>query len=105
MNNKIASLRIVGKIEGWSYLILLLIAMPLKYVAGIPMAVKIVGIAHGLLFIGFVWALVDASLKHRWGWGFSVYAFVSSLIPFGTFYLNKKLTRYEEELAVKGVHA
>ncbi|MBN2870978.1 MAG: DUF3817 domain-containing protein, partial [Campylobacterales bacterium] len=83
MNNKIASLRIVGNIEGWSYLILLFVAMPLKYMAGIPMAVKIVGMAHGLLFVGFVAALVDASLKHRWGWGFFAYAFVASLIPFG----------------------
>ncbi len=105
MDNKIASLRIIGKVEGWSYLILLLIAMPLKYVAGMPMAVKIAGMAHGILFIGFVWALIDASLKHRWGWGFAAYAFVASLVPFGTFFLNKKLIRYEEERAVKGARA
>ncbi|ADR34679.1 hypothetical protein Sulku_2019 [Sulfuricurvum kujiense DSM 16994] len=97
MENKIGTLRLVGNIEGWSYLALLFIAMPLKYFAGIPMAVKIVGMAHGLLFIGFVAALVDASLKHRWGRGFSVFGFVASLVPFGTFFLNKKLIRLEEK--------
>lgn len=104
MNSKIASIRIVGKIEGWSYLILLLIAMPLKYFADIPIAVKIVGIAHGFLFSIFVWMLINASLKYRWGWSLFLYGFIASLIPFGTFFFNKKLIRYEEELVTKGVH-
>jgi integral membrane protein len=93
MGNKISTLRLVGNIEGWSYLILLFVAMPLKYWAGIPMAVKIVGMAHGLLFIGFVAALVDASIKERWGYGFGFIAFLASLVPFGTFFLNKKLSK------------
>ena len=43
-----------GKIEGWSYLILLFIAMPLKYIFDMPLAVRIVGSAHGLLFVAYV---------------------------------------------------
>ncbi|MDX9966385.1 DUF3817 domain-containing protein [Sulfuricurvum sp. IAE1] len=93
MNDKIATLRLIGNIEGWSYLILLFVAMPLKYMAGIPMAVKIVGMAHGLLFIAFVAALVAAAAAHRWNYSFSAMAFVASLVPWGTFLLNKKLAR------------
>ena len=86
-------LRIIGNIEGWSYLILLFVAMPLKYMVGIPLAVKIVGMAHGILFIAFVAVLIDTAIKHRWNFAFSFMAFVASLIPFGTFFLNKKLAR------------
>lgn len=95
MANKITTLRLVGNIEGWSYLSLLFVAMPLKYFAGIPMAVKIVGIAHGLLFIGFVAALVAAAAAYRWSYSFSAAAFVASLVPFGTFFLNKKLSKLQ----------
>lgn len=93
MSDKINSLRIVGTVEGWSYLILLFVAMPMKYLAGFPMAVKIVGMAHGILFIGFVTALIDASVRERWGYGFALIAFLASLVPFGTFFLNKKLSK------------
>ena len=93
MTSKIATLRLVGNIEGGAYLILLFVTMPLKYWAGIPMAVKIVGMAHGILFIGFVAALVDASIRERWGYGFAFIAFLAALVPFGTFFLNKKLSK------------
>lgn len=95
MKNKIGSLRLVGNIEGWSYLILLGVAMPLKYFAGMPMAVKIVGMTHGVLFMAFVWVLVNASMKHRWSYSFSALAFADSLVPFGTFALDKKLARLQ----------
>jgi integral membrane protein len=98
MHDKIQTLRIVGNIEGWSYLILLFVAMPLKYLADIPMAVKIVGMAHGVLFIAFVAALILAATAHRWSYTFSAMAFVASLVPFGTFFLNKKLIRLQEKL-------
>lgn len=95
MKNKIGSLRLVGNIEGWSYLILLCVAMPLKYFAGMPMAVKIVGMTHGLLFIAFVWVLADASMKHRWSYSFRATAFAASLVPFGTFMLDRRLKRLQ----------
>lgn len=93
MRDKIQTLRIVGNVEGWSYLILLFVAMPLKYLADIPTAVKIVGMAHGVLFIAFVAALILAATAQRWSHTFSAMAFVASIVPFGTFFLNKKLVR------------
>lgn len=85
----------VGKIEGWSFLILLFVAIPLKYIFDMPLAVKIAGTAHGVLFSVFIIALIGVSKEHRFGYLFSIFAFIASLVPFGTFFLNKKLDRLD----------
>ena len=88
---KIGQFRIIAKIEGISFITLLFIAMPLKYMMGIPEATKIVGMIHGALFIWFLYAQFVASQDEKWGIKFNIFAFVLSLIPFGTFYLDTKL--------------
>lgn len=85
--------RKVAIAEGISYLVLLLIAMPLKYLAGLPEAVKVVGWIHGALFMAYVATLLGAWWKAKWSFGFAVWAFVASLLPFGTFILDKQLRR------------
>lgn len=80
---------LVGHIEGVSYLVLLLIAMPLKYFMNQPEAVTIVGYLHGLLFILYCVLLALTIYKLKWSIFKGLLAFVLSLIPFGTFYLNK----------------
>lgn len=85
--------RLIGVIEGISYLVLLFIAMPLKYFAGIPDAVKYMGWVHGLLFVSFCIYLLRVWIKYKWSFSNSVFAFVTSLVPFGTFVLDKKLKR------------
>lgn len=84
-------MRITGIIEGYSYLLLLFVAMPLKYFGGIAKAVTVVGSVHGLLFILFMYSIVlamrNASLKLNHG----VRAVVASLIPFATFFLDKSI--------------
>jgi integral membrane protein len=79
----------IGHIEGISYLVLLLIAMPLKYMAGIPMAVQVVGYLHGFLFISYCILLAIIMQKMNWSFLKGFYAFVLSLVPFGTFWLHK----------------
>ena len=79
----------IGHIEGISYLVLLLIAMPLKYYAGIPRAVKVVGYLHGILFVTYCLLLALTMRKMKWSFLKGFYAFVLSLVPFGTFRLNK----------------
>ncbi|WP_437674648.1 DUF3817 domain-containing protein [Sorangium sp. So ce131] len=86
-------LRLVAILEGLSYLVLLFIAMPLKYLAGLPLAVRVVGSAHGLLFVLFLAALLRAAAKHRWPLSRSTLAFVSSIVPFGTFFFDRSLRR------------
>lgn len=91
------SLRIVGIAEGISFLVLLGIAMPLKYLADMPMAVKVTGWIHGalfILFLGLAWAVMD---KYRQSFLWLGTGFVASLIPFGTFFWDRKLKQLEEQ--------
>ena len=81
--------RQIAKIEGISYLLLLFIAMPLKYFADMPMAVTIVGGIHGALFVAFMIWLALVFFKHKKSFGWGVKSFIASIVPFGTFYMDK----------------
>ena len=85
--------RLIAVLEGISYLVLLLIAMPLKYFAGLPEAVKYVGWAHGVLFVLFGIFLLMVWVQYKWSFGKTTMAFVASLLPFATFVLDKKLKK------------
>jgi integral membrane protein len=91
LKTPLGRLRLVGFLEGLSFLVLLGIAMPLKYLAGEPAAVRLVGMAHGLLFVLYVLLLIQNALELRWSFGKTLLGFVASLLPFGTFYADKKL--------------
>ncbi|TXC91127.1 DUF3817 domain-containing protein [Metabacillus litoralis] len=90
-HSSIGLLRFTGILEGVSYLVLLLIAMPLKYFFDFPMAVTIVGGMHGFLFVIYVIMVAFVKFQKRWSvlWGF--WAVLLAFIPFGTFYLDKQL--------------
>ena len=88
-------LRVVAFLEGVSFLVLLLVAMPLKYLAHQPMAVRSVGMAHGVLFVLYALLLVQQSIKRRWSWPKTLLAFGASLVPLGTFWADKRLFRAE----------
>jgi integral membrane protein len=83
----------VALAEGVSFLVLLLVAMPLKYLAGLPLAVRVAGTIHGLLFIAFVLTLIWTSVARGWPFHRSLLAFVSSIVPFGTFAFDVSLRR------------
>ena len=83
-------LRIVAFIEGCSFL-LLGFTMILKYKYAIPEPNYIVGLAHGILFVLYVVLLIQVSFLHKWGIVKMFWAFLASLIPFGTFYADKVL--------------
>jgi len=85
MTNKLKNFRFINKVEGYSFLVLLFIAMPLKYAFGYPMATKIAGMIHGGLFIWFVYALVELFNEKSIGKIDAVKFFVLSLVPFGSF--------------------
>lgn len=90
-SNYTTAFKIIGDLEGVSYLVLLGIAMPLKYWAHIPAPVKITGAIHGGLFVLFVLAILACGLKDKWTIKKMSLAFISSLLPFGTFIFNKKM--------------
>jgi integral membrane protein len=81
----------VARLEGVSFLVLLFVAMPLKYLAGEPAAVRAVGMAHGVLFLAYIAALARARFELGWSWRRLAEAFVASLLPFGTFWFERRL--------------
>ncbi len=93
--------RQIGFIEGISYLTLLFIAMPLKYGFDMPMAVKFVGMGHGALFTAYVILLAMAASKYEWNLKYTGLLFLASLVPFGTFYMDKKLKALEMMLELR----
>ncbi len=96
ISSPLRRLRLVGFLEGLSYLILLGIAMPLKYFADLPEVVRIVGSLHGGLFVLFFVLVAEVTIRRPW-WSvkFWLAAFVASLLPFGTFVFDGWLKRVE----------
>jgi integral membrane protein len=93
IKSALGRLRIIAFLEGISFLVLLGIAMPLKYLAGVPQAVRVVGMAHGVLFVLFVLLLIQVAIEKSWSFKKSALSFVSSLVPFGTFYADARWFR------------
>lgn len=89
----LARLRFVGLLEGISYLLLLGVAMPLKYLAHEPMAVRYVGMAHGILFMLYLLALVPVGLDRRWTWQTFALGVLASVLPCGPFVFDAKILR------------
>jgi integral membrane protein len=76
--------------EGLSLLILLFIAMPLKYILHQPEYVRFVGMAHGLLFISYILLAIALKRFEQWEWKKFTIISLASVVPFGTFYIEKK---------------
>lgn len=79
----------IARIEGISFIVLLFIAMPLKYGFDWPYAVKYVGWAHGILFVAYFAALAQIWAAEKWKFGKVFLAGAASLLPFGTFWFEK----------------
>lgn len=93
LKTMMGQLRLVAFLEGLSLVILLFVAMPLKYMADMPAMVRIVGMAHGLLFIVYVGYVLFARSEFGWDMRKTLLALVLSIIPFGTFWADWKLFR------------
>ena len=92
--NPVPRLRTIAILEGLSFLALLFIAMPLKYLADAPAAVQVVGWLHGLLFVLFCAALLHTTVRARWPAARAAVVFVAALLPFGPFVLDGRMKRY-----------
>ncbi|RYG37589.1 DUF3817 domain-containing protein [bacterium] len=86
--------RLIGIAEGVSF-ILLLIAMPLKYVAGWPAGVKAMGTAHGGMFVVYMLTVLAVFLPLRWGFGRLLLMLAAGFVPLGTFLVEARLRREE----------
>jgi integral membrane protein len=89
MDRDLKHLVLSGHIEGVSYLLLLFVAMPLKYFAEMPKAVSYTGMLHGVLFVWFMAIIAYCLLKSKINFNQAVICFLLSLIPFGTFFLER----------------
>jgi integral membrane protein len=86
-------LRRSGYAEGISFLVLLLIAMPLKYLAGQPHAVRIVGALHGALFIVYAVMVLACARNHQWPAKLTGLGLLAAFLPLGPFWFDKRLSR------------
>ena len=93
-NSPIGRLRFIAFFEGISLLVLMLIAMPVKYIYGDPSLVRSVGMAHGVLFIVFIFSTILVSSDYKWKFfGTTWKVLLGGFLPFGTFYIDKKILK------------
>jgi integral membrane protein len=91
LKTPVGRLRAIGMVEAVSFLILLGVAMPLKYMAGLPLAVKITGWLHGLLFLAFCMVLLEAQQARKWPMRWTAVVLIAALLPFGPFVIDRRL--------------
>ncbi len=96
MANPVSLLRRVALAEAISYLLLLGVAMPMKYWAGLPWAVRVMGTIHGALFVVFCWALLGVLLRARWPLSRAALVFVASLLPLVPFWMDARMRAWEQ---------
>ncbi len=85
--------RIIALLEGVSYILLLFIATPIKYFMNEPKYVKLLGMPHGLLFIAYIVLAVIIGSNLKWNSKTMRTVLLASIIPFGTFYVDKKFLK------------
>lgn len=94
LKSKIGQLRIIAFLEGVSLLVLVFIGMPFKYWLNSPALVKTLGPIHGILFLLFVVNTIVVATAENWSFKTTTWkVLLSSFIPFGTFYIDKKILR------------
>lgn len=96
LKTTVGKLRFAGYFEGISLLVLLFIAMPMKYWFDIPEAVSIVGSIHGALFVTYCLIIAYVTLKIRWKLIWPILSVIVAFIPFGNFVLDRKLHDLEK---------
>jgi len=94
LKTPIGRLRLLGYVEGLSLLVLLFIAVPLKYAAENPSLSKIIGPTHGALFLLFIINTLSVGVEQQWQFRKTTYkVLLACIIPFGTFYIDRKILR------------
>ncbi|QRR01340.1 DUF3817 domain-containing protein [Dyadobacter sandarakinus] len=97
LKTPIGRLRIIGFFEGISLIVLMFIAVPLKYWGGQPALVKMIGPVHGLLFVLFVLTTLSVGVTCRWKFSETSWkVLLACIIPFGTFYVDKHILVREQ---------
>lgn len=98
MKNNYPLFRKIALAEGVSFIVLLFIAMPLKYLANWPLAVSVVGGLHGVLFVAFIALANEVRSNHKKDFSWMAKAMLASVLPFGTFVMDKQWKKEEAEV-------
>lgn len=92
LKTKTGILRIIGFLEGVSLLVLLFIAVPVKYISNDPTLTKLLGPIHGALFLLFIFNTLSVGVEQKWEFRKTTWKVIlACFIPFGTFYIDKKI--------------
>lgn len=98
-------LRVIGITEGISYVFLLVVAMPLKYMFDYPIVVKYTGWAHGILFVLYIAAVFKVMFTAKWSYSRTLKYLIASFIPLATFFLDKELKKEADEITKNNLTA
>jgi integral membrane protein len=92
----ISSFRLISYLEGISYLLILFVTMPLKYIFESPEPNKVIGMAHGVLFLLYIVFAIVVKFEKQWNTKTLMIVLVCSIIPFGTFWMDRKYLKKTE---------
>lgn len=94
LNTNLGRLRLIGYLEGTSLLTLAFIAAPLKHFFGITTLTGVLGPVHGALFLLFVFNTISVAVEQGWKFRQTTWkVLLACLVPFGTFYIDRKILR------------
>ncbi len=94
LKTDIGRFRFIAFMEGVSFLLLIFISMPLKYILNMPGPNQVFGLLHGILFVLYVLALIPVVIQYRWKFITVLWSFLAAFIPFGTFWADVKIFRH-----------
>lgn len=95
MTSPLLRYRVMAYIVGVLLVVLVFIGMPLKYLGGVPEVVAVVGTAHGFLYMVYLVTALDLAIRRRWRIGKILVVFAAGLVPFLTFYVERRVTTEE----------
>jgi integral membrane protein len=96
VKSNLGRLRIIALLEGVSFLLLMFIAVPLKYVGGYEHATQEIGMAHGLLFILYIFLVIPVQSEFKWNKRTTFLVLLASVLPFGTFVADARIFSKEQ---------
>jgi integral membrane protein len=95
-DNRLTRFRAIAWIEGISYIFLLFVAMPMKYIGGQPAWVRYSGLVHGLLFVLFIINAIQAKIEYSWSRRRLLLMIATSFVPFGMIWFDRLLEAPEK---------
>ncbi|MGO4683411.1 DUF3817 domain-containing protein [Hyphomicrobium sp. 2TAF46] len=97
--SQLRKMRAVSLLEGTTLLLLIGVAVPLKHLAGYPIATRVMGPVHGIAFVLYVWMLIQTVSIGGWSRGATARMVLAAFIPFGAFLNERALARRQQALA------